>query len=602
MPVPEVTGSPSLEVAGLSLPGRRASNEDRAAWVAYGPDSSVRGYVVVCDGMGGHNAGEVAAAMALSSLERRLSELAGEPSGGATWERGALADRIRGWVSEVNTEIRNAAAADKQKAGMGTTLGLAMVVGEKRLVVANVGDSRVFLVHGTRVRQLSVDHTAVAEQRRYLGHDYAPPEDESANPFAHALTRSLGQELQVEPAVLDEVELEEGDLVVVTSDGVTDVLESERFLAAVEKSDSLTGVAETIYTLAYDGGSRDNISVALLASGRPLRLGLAPARPVGQEPPVEGLKAVRKIPAPIASGRAGGEPTASSEKAPGARVRKVSPGLLAGIGVGTLGIVLAIGVAFSARNRGEGPAPRPEVSGKPTSPVDPLKPVRVPTTPVVEKQTPAELPARAPEEPPPAASAAPAARPATVRSPAPIVPPVAQLIRPIADPVVPPIVPVEQKAPKPPTRAAEDPARETGEAEEESPESAVPLAQAGFTGRAQVRVVGGKVATYVFELHTRRPIQQGSWSSEQKLALKDVEVVLAGGKRKDLLSGEGKRIELRFGEIRERKITFKVKAGQTSFTDQTGLLERGDKVVFRFSSNEAFSWTGVVDADVVTER
>lgn len=267
-----------FEVAGLSREGRRASNEDSAAWAAFAPDASIAAYALVCDGMGGHNAGEVASAMALRYMQARIAELAADPAA-FTGGEGPLKERLERWVVEVNKQIREKGSQNVEQRGMGTTLAAAFVSPEGKLVAANVGDSKIFVVRGVLVEQVSVDHTALAEQRRVLGVDSMAPEDVAGNPFAHALTRSLGQEHSVAPDVRSDVVLKPGDLVIVTSDGVTDVLESERFLTIVESCRSLGEICESIFQQAFDAGSKDNITIALVAWGRPTRLGTAADRP-----------------------------------------------------------------------------------------------------------------------------------------------------------------------------------------------------------------------------------------------------------------------------------------------------------------------------------
>lgn len=350
----------AIDVAGLSREGRRASNEDSAAWVAYGPGSSVAGYVVVCDGMGGHNAGEVASSMALRLLQTRIGELASEPY--TPGDPAALASRVGAWISEINLAIHRGAASNAEHAGMGTTLALALEMSDGRLVVANVGDSKVFLVRGVVVQQLSVDHTALAEQRRILNKDSGSALDDAANPFFHALTRSLGQEAEVAPDILADVVMRPGDLVVVTSDGVTDVLESERFLSIVEGSQNLTEVAETTYRLAFAAGSKDNITVALLANGRPVRLGSA--TPSQGDVDLDGtipMARVRPVPQPVSGGTAmadGGRPAAAGPEPSRAGLGLRTPVLIGAAAI--LGCAAALVVWLTG-----GPSSQPEAASGP---------------------------------------------------------------------------------------------------------------------------------------------------------------------------------------------------------------------------------------------
>jgi len=331
----EADTPPSRYLAGgLSEKGRRESNEDAAILAVLPPASALRAFAVLSDGMGGHNAGEVASRLAVEIFKEKVQAFAARPDA-RSLSPATIEAEIREWIAEVNREIYQRGKASVEQKGMGATLAFAMVLADDRLVLANVGDSKIFVVSGLSVRQLSVDHTALAEQRRALGSDSVAPEDDASNPFAHALTRSLGQEKKVDPDVRSDVTLGPGDVVVLTTDGVTDVLEAERFLTALETSGGLQEAAEEIYRLAFEAGSKDNISVALLSRGAPARLGLGKAeQPAGVEPPPshsgDGMLIAGSASAPL------GEP-ASRPRA--SRFVAFGVGLLA-----LLAAVLALGV------------------------------------------------------------------------------------------------------------------------------------------------------------------------------------------------------------------------------------------------------------------
>ena len=181
---------PSRYLAGgLSEKGRRESNEDAAILAVLPPSSALRAYAVLSDGMGGHNAGEVASRLAVEIFKEKVQAFAARPDA-QSLPPATIEAEIREWIAEVNREIYQRGKASAEQKGMGATLAFAMVLADDRLVVANVGDSKIFVVSGLSVRQLSVDHTALAEQRRALGSDSVAPEDDASNPFAHALTRS----------------------------------------------------------------------------------------------------------------------------------------------------------------------------------------------------------------------------------------------------------------------------------------------------------------------------------------------------------------------------------------------------------------------------
>lgn len=310
---------PSLSVAGVSRTGRRPANEDCIHVALPGPGGPIRAAASVCDGMGGHNAGEVASAMAIESLKEWLAHPgrldADDP---ASLERAA-----RDWVVRTNARILDATTDRPDHHGMGTTLAAVLVVGERRLVVANVGDSRIFLIRARRVTQISVDHTVLAEQERLLGKDAPLLEDPSHSPFAHALTRSLGQQPEVEPDVRADLEILPGDRVLLTSDGVTDVLQPADLLAAVEATAGAQALVEEIYRRAYESGSRDNISAVVLAAapaGEP-----AARESAGEDEAPTAAMPAWEAPLPAGAPRPADPPPAAPASAPPFEARNARP-------------------------------------------------------------------------------------------------------------------------------------------------------------------------------------------------------------------------------------------------------------------------------------
>jgi serine/threonine protein phosphatase PrpC len=365
------TGTPPSRylAGGLSEKGRRESNEDAAILAVLPPASPLRAFAVLSDGMGGHNAGEVASRIAVEIFREKVRTFAARPDV-QSLSPATIEAEIRDWIDGVNREIHQRGKASAAQKGMGATLAFAMVLADDRLIVANVGDSKIFVVSGLSVRQLSVDHTALAEQRRALGSDSVAPEDDASNPFAHALTRSLGQEKKVDPDVRSDVTLGPGDVVVLTTDGVTDVLEAERFLTALETTGGLQEAAEEIYRLAFDAGSKDNISVALLSRGTPARLGLGKAgQPASVETPPsrggDGMLIAGAASAPLA------------EPAPRPRANRL---LAFGVGLlGLLAVLLALGVYL--RRPATPPGPSAAAPPAPAVPVSTAPPAETPMPP-----------------------------------------------------------------------------------------------------------------------------------------------------------------------------------------------------------------------------
>jgi len=398
-------------VGGLSEKGRRESNEDAAILAVLPPASALRAFAVLSDGMGGHNAGEVASSITVEILKEKVQAFAARPDA-PSLPSATIEAEIREWIAEVNREIYQRGKASAEQKGMGATLAFAMVLADNRLVVANVGDSKIFVVSGLSVRQLSVDHTALAEQRRALGSDSVAPEDDASNPFAHALTRSLGQEKKVDPDVRSDVALRIGDVVILTTDGVTDVLEAERFLTALETTGSLQEAAEEIYRLAFEAGSKDNVSVALISRGTPARLGLGKA---GQTAGVEPLPS-HSDEGMLMAGAASAPPGLSSSRPRTSRLAAFGIGVLV-----LLAVLVALGIFLRRPATPPGPpaavphAPAAPASAAPSSPAPmppaatPLPAAPSPTPPAIETpergaqmqatRPPSPQPARAPGEP-----------------------------------------------------------------------------------------------------------------------------------------------------------------------------------------------------------
>lgn len=606
-----------FEVSGLSREGRRSSNEDSAAWAVFGPDASVAAYAVVCDGMGGHNAGEVASSMALRALRDRVAQLAADPSAFA--DAAVLRDRLTDWIEQVNREIHEVGVKNPEQRGMGTTLAAALTAPDGRLVVANVGDSKIFVIRGVVVHQVSVDHTALAEQRRVLGMDGVAPEDVSGNPFAHALTRSIGQEKNVQPEVRTDLHLDRGDLAILTSDGVTDVLESERFLSIVEHSRSLGEICESIYRQAYEAGSKDNITVTLIARGRPSRLGASADRPRvvdDGEDPFDATRPLQRAPAvPVTSGEslAGGPPSAAPEPPRGAappprayvvrEERRLQKTLLLAGGALAVAVVAAVlALVLSPSTPTAEPVPTSPPAPLPTaapvvrlpSPVPAQAAAPEPTVRLEEVPLPAEAPTRPPAAIPTVAVAvlpggavqkvAPTrpARPAPTRPE--VIPPVG-----FARPAAPTAAQPPAAAPTAvPTRAAEVTTISVPTAAPPfSTEEPVPVREARLD---QARVKAESRFYYFFFEFNRqvRLPRQG-----ESAFPKSITVTSRGGARLDVAG-----VPLRYQRAEGRTLIYRLETSRTNFADKK-LLGDGDSVLIDFGDDSPFSKTRIT-ADVFT--
>ena len=224
---------------------RRKENEDRYAL------SPELGFYLVADGMGGHTAGQVASELAAETSLRAIQTL----EGAAT----SLAERLRYAVAAANRAIYSHAQQHEEYAGMGTTL-VAFLADEERAALAHVGDSRAYLIRGSRIRQLTDDHSIVGEllRRREISEDAA-----REHPHRHVLTRALGVRRSVEPDLV-ELALEPGDIFVLCSDGLTNHVEDHEIAKRVcGGGDDLQEISEQLIDLANSRGGEDNSTVLL---------------------------------------------------------------------------------------------------------------------------------------------------------------------------------------------------------------------------------------------------------------------------------------------------------------------------------------------------
>ena len=216
---------------------------------------------VLADGMGGYNAGEVASSMATSFIRTELGRWLREAHANATDTEVRRAMDI--CVDNANRAIFNAANANPQYAGMGTTLVVA-VFRELRLLVGHVGDSRAYRLRGGRLQQITRDHSLLQEQ---IDAGLITPEQAAFSANKNLVTRAVG----VEDTVLLEThlhELQPGDLILLCSDGLSDMLDDASIGQVLQMHESLAAAGTALIEAANDAGGKDNISLILVrASG-----------------------------------------------------------------------------------------------------------------------------------------------------------------------------------------------------------------------------------------------------------------------------------------------------------------------------------------------
>ncbi|GHD61343.1 Stp1/IreP family PP2C-type Ser/Thr phosphatase [Jeongeupia chitinilytica] len=250
--------SQALEMVGQTDPGLvRAQNEDAIAWDA---DA---GFVVLADGMGGYNAGEVASAMAVDVLSRRLSQpLPSSPLAHST--RLSVSAWLTQSIDEANRAIYNGAITQPQCAGMGTTLVSALFY-DNRVLVAHVGDSRMYRLRNAELTRLTHDHSLLQEQI-----DLGLVDETETRQAAqrNLLTRAVGIDTEVH-ADLSEFDAEPGDVYLLCSDGLTDMVGDVQIADIIlTLKDNAPLAAMQLVQAANHHGGHDNISVILVAVRR----------------------------------------------------------------------------------------------------------------------------------------------------------------------------------------------------------------------------------------------------------------------------------------------------------------------------------------------
>jgi PPM family protein phosphatase len=248
---------PRIDAAGLTDPGCvRKNNEDNFAL-----DAGL-GLLVVADGMGGHNSGEVASDLACQTILSYARQMLGGdramvPEGGTPGltPRGR---QLEFFVKSANTIIYEKGRAFPKDAGMGTTV-VAALMDDKSLTVAHVGDSRLYLWRRGQLTQLTEDHSLVGEQ---VKRGQITSDEASRSSMQNILTRALGAEKEVQVDVSDHP-LFPGDFVLLASDGLSKmVVDADVSRVIGEQGGDPVKVARILVDMSRAAGGVDNVTVA----------------------------------------------------------------------------------------------------------------------------------------------------------------------------------------------------------------------------------------------------------------------------------------------------------------------------------------------------
>jgi serine/threonine protein phosphatase PrpC len=272
MPPPPVV----VHAHGLTDRGKvRETNEDqfliaelaRTLWVKqtslpqaptqYGRN---RGHIfLVADGVGGHRAGEVASALTVTTIEAFVLHLLKRFSNLRTTDEETVLKDFQAALRQADSRLAEESAHHPEFAGMGTTLTMAFVSGWK-LFVFHAGDSRCYIYRGGRLRQLTADHTVAAEMARQ---GVIKPEDVCRNRFRHFVTNVVGGNEGGVRVDVEKVDLETGDVVLLCSDGLTDVLADDRIAAVLKAEGGPAAACTRLVAEANEAGGPDNVTAVV---------------------------------------------------------------------------------------------------------------------------------------------------------------------------------------------------------------------------------------------------------------------------------------------------------------------------------------------------
>lgn len=254
-----ISDDAKLIIHGLSDVGLvRGHNEDKISW-----DSNL-GLVLLADGMGGHNAGEVASELAVNSITDALRNILVPATSDDVID---YAETVSGAIKYANNEIVRMASEQPECAGMGTTIVLALFHADS-IILAHVGDSRIYCYRDEKLVQVTTDHSLVQEM---LDNGFLTEEEAINSNSRNLITRALGIADTVEVDIIERKACHD-DLYLLCSDGLTDLVSddeiSEIFAQHLQQTDvtadALEAIATSLVSAANGKGGKDNVSIVLV--------------------------------------------------------------------------------------------------------------------------------------------------------------------------------------------------------------------------------------------------------------------------------------------------------------------------------------------------
>ncbi len=386
---------PAIEVATKTDPGRdpaKQINEDTCGY----RETRFGHLAVVCDGMGGHAGGREAAEIALATIFDVFDR---EPAGTPP------ADVLRAAIVAANRNVYGMEPAGHDDGRPGSTV-VTILLHAHGTEVAHVGDSRCYLVHGAQVFQVTKDHSMV---QRLVDAQMLSPAEAASHPDANKILRALGSHADVDVDLRPQpIRHAAGDLFVLCSDGLSDLVEPEDILRASGSGPALQAAGQLV-NLANARGGHDNITAVLVRvktaartqptkvaqtiaegpAGVPMAPLFADAQPVGgtaatpaKPPAPTQIREAAPLPTAVPGGVHRG-PAARGSEPPSASLRGMPPALIAGLALAVLGIGIALTAIYvTHRERGgheHPPGPQFDLTSLEAGPSQPVELTAAPT-------------------------------------------------------------------------------------------------------------------------------------------------------------------------------------------------------------------------------
>lgn len=227
--------------------GRRQNNEDSL----FAPACADGFFAVVADGMGGHNAGEVASRIVVDTIVKTLE---------GTDPEMITDNNVRNILADANVSVYQNASENPGRIGMGSTATVA-VFSCRQVIIGQIGDSRAYLFRAGTLKQITKDHSYV---QLLVDNGYISNEEARHHPQKNIITRAIGTEAAVEPDVYA-ISFKDGDMLLLCTDGLNNVVTDDEIAAIISRD--IETAAERLVDAALQAGGTDNISVIIACKG-----------------------------------------------------------------------------------------------------------------------------------------------------------------------------------------------------------------------------------------------------------------------------------------------------------------------------------------------